>query len=58
MAAELRDFDLATALERGLLPLVVTAPEPQEVLDAYATLYLQEEVQVEGGCATSASLQG
>jgi len=48
MAAELPGFELAAALERGLLPLVVAAPEPQEALDAYATLYLEEEVQFEG----------
>ncbi|MCP4661696.1 MAG: ATP-binding protein [bacterium] len=48
MAAELPGFELAAALERGLLPLVVAAPEPQEVLDAYAMLYLEEEVQFEG----------
>jgi predicted AAA+ superfamily ATPase len=48
MAAELPGFALNTALERGLLPLVIAAPEAEEVLRAYATLYLQEEVQFEG----------
>ena len=35
MAAELPDFDLEQALTFGLLPLVVAAAEPREVLDAY-----------------------
>jgi predicted AAA+ superfamily ATPase len=48
IAAELPGFALNRALERGLLPLVIAAPEPEEVLRAYATLYLQEEVQFEG----------
>ncbi len=48
MAAELPKFDLSAALRHGLLPLVVADPEPVEVLDAYASLYLDEEVKVEG----------
>jgi len=48
MAAELPDFDLDSALNTGLLPLVVDAADPEEVLGAYATLYLQEEIQLEG----------
>ena len=48
MAAELPAFQLSTALQSGLLPLVVAAVQPEEVLQAYATLYLQEEVQLEG----------
>jgi predicted AAA+ superfamily ATPase len=48
MAAELPDFQLQAALDRGLLPLVVAATQPDEVLRAYAALYLQEEVQFEG----------
>ncbi len=32
----------------GLLPLVLAAPNPAEVLSAYASLYLEQEVQVEG----------
>ena len=32
----------------GLLPLVVAAEEPRKVLDAYATLYLDEEIRLEG----------
>ena len=48
MAAELPEFDLGKALQIGLLPLVVSAPEPTDVLDAYASLYLEQEVQAEG----------
>ncbi len=49
MAAELGDrFDLASALSRGLVPLVWSSPEPAEVLKAYISLYLKEEVQMEG----------
>ena len=48
MAAEWPGFQLSTALQTGLLPLVVASAQPEEVLKAYATLYLQEEVQIEG----------
>ena len=48
MAAELPEFELGAALETGLLPLVLAADEPQEVLSAYVSLYLEEEVQREG----------
>ncbi len=48
MAAELPSFDFESALAIGLLPLVVTAAEPHKVLDAYASLYLDEEIRLEG----------
>lgn len=48
MAAEFPEFELARALEIGTLPLVVTSPTPAETLRAYATLYLEEEVKLEG----------
>jgi predicted AAA+ superfamily ATPase len=49
MAAELGDrFDLGAALTRGLVPLVWSSGEPEEVLKAYVGLYLKEEVQLEG----------
>ncbi len=48
MAAELPGFTLEAALVDGLLPVAVTAPQPAEVLKAYATLYLEEEVRFEG----------
>jgi len=49
MASELGGrFRLHKALEHGLLPLVVAAATPEEVLRAYAALYVREEVQMEG----------
>jgi predicted AAA+ superfamily ATPase len=48
MAAELEPFELDAALARGLLPLVVAADQPNDVLRAYASLYLDEEVRLEG----------
>ena len=49
MAAELgRSFQLNQALQIGLLPLVLDASDPQATLNAYASLYLHEEVQMEG----------
>lgn len=48
MAAELARFDLVEALQFGLLPLVVDSTDPEDVLRAYAALYLEQEVQVEG----------
>ncbi|MGE5198998.1 MAG: ATP-binding protein [Rhodospirillaceae bacterium] len=48
MGAELDRFDLGGALRHGLLPLAVAAEHPGEVLQAYATLYLDEEVRLEG----------
>ena len=48
MAAELDRFDLESALAHGLLPLVVAADRPGDVLRAYASLYLDEEVRLEG----------
>jgi predicted AAA+ superfamily ATPase len=48
MAAELGRFDFNAALTRGLLPLVVAGERPDDVLRAYASLYLDEEVRLEG----------
>ena len=48
MAAEWSGFDLASALTHGLIPLVVTAADPADVLRTYAALYLEQEVQAEG----------
>lgn len=48
MAAELPSFDLDSALELGLLPIVIDSRQPHEVLSAYATLYLEQEVKAEG----------
>jgi predicted AAA+ superfamily ATPase len=41
-------FDFERALEIGLVPLVWAAPQPRDVLEGYAELYLREEVQMEG----------
>ena len=48
MASELPEFDLDRALRIGLLPLVIDATDPADILDAYASLYLDEEVRAEG----------
>jgi len=49
LAVELgRAFDLEKALTHGLLPLVWNADAPDDVLKAYAALYVREEVQAEG----------
>ena len=49
MAAELgADFSLDAALKNGLIPLVVSAYEPEKTLAAYIALYLKEEVKEEG----------
>ena len=55
MAAELGDaFDFSRALDIGLVPLIWQAADPQASLAAYASLYLQEEVQAKPWCARSA----
>lgn len=49
LAAELAEqFDVARALETGLVPLVWFADEPRSVRDSYLSLYVREEVQSEG----------
>ena len=48
MASELDRFEFDAALARGLLPLVVAAERPDDVLRAYASLYLDEEVRLDG----------
>jgi uncharacterized protein len=49
LAAEVGpSFRLEDALVDGLLPLVWSAPDRQEALQAYVLLYLREEVQAEG----------
>jgi len=47
MAAELPAFDLENALREGLLPLVLAAADPADTLNAYAGLYLEQEVRAE-----------
>ncbi len=41
------EFNLALALEIGMVPIVVESKTPKEVLKAYAGLYLKEEVYME-----------
>ena len=49
MASEIKtEFDLTQALQVGLIPLVMSSKEPKETLNAYITLYMKEEVQMEG----------
>ncbi len=49
MAAEMgTTFKLEEALRLGMLPLVRSSRRPQDVLRAYAGLYVREEVQMEG----------
>ncbi len=48
MASELPRFDLEGSLRKGLVPLVVMADDPADVLGAYANLYIEQEVQAEG----------
>ena len=49
MASELGDrFRLDSAVESGLLPLVLGSDDPRQALRAYHALYLKEEVQQEG----------
>jgi uncharacterized protein len=40
-------FELERVLRAGSLPVVWSAPEPKEALQAYAQLYLREEIQAE-----------
>lgn len=49
MASEIASrFNLDRALRHGLLPLVWGDKDPEDVLRAYAALYVREEVQMEG----------
>ncbi len=43
-----KSFDLPRQLGWGMLPLVLDSKNPEEVLRAYAGIYLKEEVQAEG----------
>lgn len=49
LAGELgKEFDLGKNLSLGMLPLILDAKNPEEVLRAYVGIYLKEEVQAEG----------
>ena len=42
------DLPFEQVLQQGLLPIVISSQNPQEVLAAYVALYVREEVQMEG----------
>lgn len=48
MAAELPRFSLEQALRTGLVPLVLGAGDTDETLKSYISLYLEQEVRLEG----------
>ncbi len=49
MAGELETlFSLEKALTQGLLPLVTNQPDATDILHGYVSLYLHEEIQMEG----------
>lgn len=49
MAAELEGaFNLDYALQYGLIPLVFKSKNPREALNAYLSLYINEEIRMEG----------
>lgn len=49
MASELKNrFSVEEALTLGMLPLVLYAPDPADALAGYISLYIREEVQMEG----------
>jgi predicted AAA+ superfamily ATPase len=49
MATELgNNFNIDTALQTGLLPIVLSSAEPQKVIKSYIALYIKEEIQTEG----------
>ena len=49
LAAEIGDsFDIDTALQLGMLPIVLDAGNPADVLDSYSEIYVREEIQSEG----------
>jgi predicted AAA+ superfamily ATPase len=49
MSSELGDkFDLNYSLLYGMIPLIISANEPEEALSTYTALYVREEVQAAG----------
>lgn len=43
-----QDFDLKKAVQFGMLPMAISAENPQKYLNAYVKTYLKEEVEQEG----------
>jgi uncharacterized protein len=48
MASEMTAFDLTERLNTGMVPLMVDSPDPAGDLKTYISLYMKEEVQLEG----------
>jgi predicted AAA+ superfamily ATPase len=49
IASELGDiFNIENAMQYGLIPLIVNSKKPIESLKAYVSLYLSEEIKMEG----------
>jgi len=49
IASELKDkFEFERSLKIGLVPLIYFAQNPEDTLEAYISLYMKEEVQMEG----------
>ena len=48
MAAELPSFSLDAALKHGMIPLVCASSAPDDVLNGYVNVYIDEEVRSEG----------
>lgn len=48
MASELKHFSLEKGLSTGMLPLIVGSSDSKGDLKAYISLYMKEEVQLEG----------
>ena len=48
LLAELKDYSFDKSMKYGLLPIIFVSRMPEEVIDTYISLYIQEEVQYEG----------
>lgn len=49
MASEMRnEFDFNKSMKYGLVPVIYDSRDPREALKAYTTLYVREEIQMEG----------
>ncbi|NDC83612.1 ATP-binding protein [bacterium] len=48
VASELLKFDLEFHLKYGMIPLIVSSPDPLNDLRTYLALYMKEEVMLEG----------
>jgi len=48
LLSELKDYSFDKSMKSGLLPIIVASQIPEDVLDTYVSLYIQEEVLYEG----------